>query len=203
MTKKLSNKNRLIRIITVIALWFAVWFLSQGVFIVSDTPLANWLMHGSSQDNFIHATLWIVGVMVIGAALWHKFVRNYSFLKVRSPRLLAAYLLPLVLFIVMLIRPLPFGINPFVYTASMIATCFWQDLLTFGFLQTSLEKLVNPKLAAALTAASFFVGHLYFEFSWLALAYMAGFAIFAYARYRTKSIYLTNALHLAFLLVAF
>jgi membrane protease YdiL (CAAX protease family) len=83
----------------------------------------------------------------------------------------------------------------------MIVSAFVQDIGTFGFLQTYIEKQVHRSIAAVIVAISFFIAHFQYGLAYATLFYIAGFFLFAFLRYKTRSLYATNVLHLSFLLL--
>lgn len=189
-------------VIVAIALWFVFWLLSQYLFF-GEWPswLASFMQDTSAEQQFIYLTLWISLVAIIGVTIWHKTFRDYSFLNL-SGRTYLAYIVPIALLIWLLLQPLHFGVSAPIYATGAIVSVFWQDLLTFGFLYTYLDSQVNSKLATVITAAVFFAGHLFTTLTLPELiAYGLGFLVFAYLRYKTQSIYLTNVLHLSFILL--
>jgi membrane protease YdiL (CAAX protease family) len=202
-----NTQNRLTvrtmrNILVAVFLWGLFWMASQYLFI-GETPmwLENLVRDVSTEQRFVYLTLWISGIAVVGIALWHRWVQQYGFL--RAPRrLYLAYILPVILVVWLLFEPEQFGVSSPIYTTGIVLTTMWQDLVTFGFLQTYLEKQVSPKVAMLITAVVFFVGHTPYGMPLAMLvAYGLGFLVFAYLRYKTKSVYLTNVLHLSFVLI--
>lgn len=211
MTKKTqsipSNRTpfrRFRNVVLAISLWWIFWLLTQYLFIGGLPDWVDPLLDGdSSQQRFIYTFAWIVFVAVVCLVLWHGTVRDYSFFK--APRkLLLAYLLPLGIAVWLLLRqPLVFGIATPIFVGGMVIGTVWQDVLTFGFLYTLLDKQIGSRLAAVLTTVMFFLGHFLFVSALPVevLLYAIGFSAFTFLRYRTHSIYLTNALHLSYLLL--
>lgn len=208
MTKNKKDKFKLSptnikKSIIAIPAWLLVWLSTQALFFFDIPLLSDYLSRLTLQQSFIVLTLWISIIASIVSLLWYKLYHNFSFLKAPAVIYLA-YIIPLILVVKDLLQPQIFGINPFIWVLAMIITTFIQDILTFGYLQTYLEKQINLKPAAIATALIFYIGHFIGIGSidiTTALIYAFGFAIFAFLRYRSHSIYLTNALHLSFLLL--
>lgn len=99
---------------------------------------------------------------------------------------------------------LPIGL----FVTMLVVTTYWQDSLTFGYLQGALEAKFTRSKAAMIVAISFFAGHaIFIPFAPNALQavlqmplIVAAAAVLSVSRLATRSIYLSNAIHLAYLL---
>lgn len=203
-----THANRLpvwLYVMLAITAWYAVWMSTQALF-MTDVPVLTALIASSPDIAVRFATLsaWIIGTGIIATLLWAKWSGgDFSFLRIKRPMVLMLAYLPIaiVAVIVMLTRS-PFGVPGWLWISCLVATTFYQDILTFGFLQTALEKRVRPIVAALLTALVFFSGHFWLIGNMPTLAtagmYMVAFPIFALLRYKTKTIYATNLIHTAF-----
>lgn len=198
--KEKINKNIFLRILISLTLWSLFWFLGQALFFYNNLPFQNL----DSNAIFFVITIWILFLAIIALFLWKWKFNDFSFLQVKNRKILWFYSLPVILTLIFLIKGLPVGINRFAYVFAMVTTTFLaQDMLTFGFLQTYLEKLITPFCAFILTSLVFFIAHLTFDFSFFTLIFAFGALLFGYLRYKTKNIYLLNILHTAFLLLPF
>lgn len=200
-TKKTSFQKRIIAVVFAIILWFVWWFTSQALFIINIPVLTNFLTHGvTATQSFINITLFLLVPMFFAFVLYHKYVRDYQFLRANKYVWLL-YIIPLILFIRLLTLHDVFGVPSWIYGLGMIVSASVQDIGTFGFLQTYVEKKVYRSVAAVIVAVSFFIAHFQYGLAYAALFYIAGFFIFAFLRYKTRSLYATNVLHLSFLLL--
>lgn len=193
-------------IVCIIAWWF-IWILTQALFI-TDVPLLSDFL-GRSQNiavNFAIYTAWICATGLIATFLWSRWSNgDFSFLKAPRWRWVVIGYVPIfIAAIIIIVTRSPFGIPGWLWAPSLLVTTFYQDFLTFGLLQTALEKRLRPLTAALLTAFVFFTGHF-----WLVgnapsfldpqvYLFAVGFPIFALLRYKTKTIYATNMIHSAF-----
>lgn len=158
-----------------------------------------------SSKLFIYATVWILFVATITTLVWNKLRADWSFLHKPRKYQIALYLVPIVLVVKDLTMPSIFGVNSSLYVVAIVVSVMWQDVLTFGFLQTYLEKKTTPVIVMFLVAASFWVGHIVFQLHsinlFVFLLYALAFLLLSFLRFKTKNIYLTNILHLTFLLL--
>lgn len=192
-------------VILAVAAWCAAWMSTQALF-MTDVPVLTALLTSSPSATIRFAALsaWIIGTGVIVTLLWAKWSGgDLSFLKIKRPKLLLLCYLPIAIAaIVVIVTRSPFGIPGWLWTLCLVATTFYQDILTFGFLQTALEKRLKPIVAALLTALVFFSGHFWLVDNLPTLAnaglYMIAFPIFALLRYKTRTIYPANIIHTAF-----
>lgn len=200
--KKLT-KQKIKKTIVAIGLWSVFWFGAQGMYVLPFSPLNNLNLNLSPDLSFLFYTLWILSVAGIGLILWKKTINDFSFLKVKNKKVLFLYIVPIIIAIVLLIRGNGFNdINRPLYVAAIASSTFIaQDMLTFGFLQTYLEKILSKNVAAIITFVTFFTAHLAFQWSMGALIVLLGAIVFSYLRYRTKNIYLLDIIHISFLLL--
>lgn len=196
---KKNKKN--IKIILALVIWLLYWFAASQKGICSILPDM-----GSVNNIFIvynTVLIFLAAVVVLG---WKIKINNFNFLKIKNKKILWFYLIPFVLAIRTLFSGEQFGINSIVWTLGIIISTFLaQDIVTFGFLQTYLEKLVKPFMAFLLTSSIFFFGHLIISNDlnnfFMITVTLAGSFIFGFLRYKTKSIYPGNIIHVAFLLI--
>jgi len=199
MTKK-HKKNNIIKILLAIFIWSIFWFSGQGVFFINYLSLENI----DSNMVFIYFTFWLLFVAIVGIIIWRLKINDFSFLRIKNKKILWLYLVPILFAVVILINGAPVDINRYYYVFAMTTTTFLaQDMLTFGFLQTYLEKHTKPSYAAMITTLVFFIAHLTFDLSIFTLIYASGIILFGYLRYKTKNIYLLNIIHMSFLLLPF
>lgn len=187
--------------------WWVIWISTQALFIINVPLLSDFLLRSeNTTTNFAILTAWICITGLIATFLWSRWSNsNFSFLK--TPRwrwIVIGYLPILIATIIITVAREPFGIPGWLWAPSLLVTTFYQDILTFGFLQTAIEKRLRPSTAALLTAFVFFAGHF-----WLVgnapsfldpqvYLFAIGFPVIALLRYKTKTIYATNMLHSAF-----
>lgn len=201
ITKKFSSKKRYLLVCVAICLWFLWWFLSQALFIINVPILTDLLTGGvTPAQSFINITLFLLVPTFFAFLVFHKFVNDYRFLRTNRYVLLL-YIIPLILFMRLLTVGDIYGVPAFVYGLGMIISAAVQDIGTFGFLQTFVEKHIPRILAAIVVAIAFFIAHFQYGMAYEELFYFSGFLLFALLRYKTKSIYVTNVLHLSFLLL--
>lgn len=148
----------------------------------------------------IYSAVWILSLLTAWF-VYHKSVRDYNFLKTKK-WILVLYLLPIAAAINLYIHnPTEiYGANTIIYLLAMLISVGYQDILTFGFLQTILEKRTARIIAALATALVFYIGHLNFGFDLLSLIHILGYVVFVFARYKTSAIYVTNVIHLTYIL---
>ncbi len=204
-----SPMNKTVKIIIAIFVWLCAWMLSDIT--LGTTVIERLLPHFdqySANVRFGIYSFWLLIICAIISITWFKKIKEASFLKIKNKAWLLLYIIPITFIVIIAIHgnQQSGNVNQWNWTISIIlSTFFAQDLVTFGFLQTYLEKQLKPFHAALLTAAVFFVGHLIgqFQFDVLTLIYFLGFILFAIIRYKTKNIYIVNVLHLSFLLLPF
>lgn len=170
-----------------------------------DVPiLSDSLLTSDPQANFISLTLWIVAINLIVLAVYHWLERDYSFLKIKDKWDILAYIIPLALIIALFAtKNTAFNVSIPIYVVAMIITNFCQDLLTNGFMQTSLSKKIGSVLAAIVTCIVFYLGHFMITetFTPMGGIMVIGFILFSWLRYKRGNIYLVNVLHLSWSLV--
>ncbi|NTW62021.1 hypothetical protein HGB25_01245 [Candidatus Saccharibacteria bacterium] len=199
--KKLT-KQKIKKVVIAVGLWCVFWFGAQAIYLIPISPLNT--LELPPNLNFLLYTIWILCVSCAGVFIWKKKVNDFSFLKVKNKKILYLYIMPIIMAIIFLIRGNGIDINRPLYIVAIASTTFIaQDMLTFGFLQTYLEKIISRKTAAMITCIAFFTAHLTFGWSLLTLTFLLGGALFSYLRYRTKNIYLLDIIHISFLLLPF
>ena len=202
MVKK--NKNKIIiKIIIAILLWSIFWFSGQALFFINlDLPFLNFVQNFDKNIIMLVYTLWVLFVSLIALIIYRWKINDFSFLKIKNKKILWLYIIPLVFAIIIIINGSPFGYNRYLNVFAMTTTTFLaQDVLTFGFLQTYLEKLINPIYAFFVTSTVFFSAHLAYDLSYYTLILVFGALLFGFLRYKTKNIDLLNIIHTSFLLI--
>jgi len=195
-----KSRRNLIAVIAAILIWVAYWFGIQSLYFPIFSNVLN--LHVSLDFLFAIYSLCITIAALIITVIWCVNVKDFSFLKLKKKRILYLYILPVVLTILLLRFGDGVGINSFLYAISMWSTtALAQDLVTFRFLQTFLEKRVNRKLVAIITGTVFFSGHLILGLGINTIFYAIGSILFSYLRYKTKNIYLLDVIHISFLLI--
>lgn len=193
--------------ILAIALWFTVWSASQALFMSADQysgtlHLAESLFQNTTLSfQFGALSLWSILLAAIAIVIWKYTVNDFSFLKPLNKKILLLYLIPVSFALYQLTKTSVFGVDSTVWVFGIIGTTFLlQDFLTFGLLQTYVSKKIGPFYALFVVGAVFFIAHMSFDMSVNTLLLLLGSFSFAYARYKTSSIYLGNVIHLSALL---
>lgn len=193
--------RRLAYIITACFAWSFVWLITQSLFMtrvpfLSDMLVGNAMPYGSVED-FVKIICWCAAVVAVATLVWAKWSKNdFRFLQ---PKwwVLISYVGLLAPAILLATESDILGMPGWLQVVCMIVGTAMQILLTFGFLQTALERWSGKLVAAGLTAALFALGH----FVWIGsfdLVIAVGAAVFAFARMKTDTVYLTHTLHLGF-----
>ncbi len=188
-------KNKSLKVTLALIIWLIFWVAPYKIFdFLPDMAGRN--------EIFITYTLLGLVLPVIALIVWKNKFNNFFFLKIKDKRILWLYIMPIIFIIRALCSATQFGINSVVWTSGIITSTFLtQDLMTFGFLQTYLEKLVKPFIAFLLTSSLFFIGHIFTNgISTGLLIVLVGSLVFGFLRYKTKNIYLLNIIHTSFLL---
>lgn len=180
--------------------WLLVWSLTHGFF-MNDQLMG--LLPGNSNQKYLVASTYISGIILISMFILPEIRKK----NLPKSKLIYLYLIPLLLIIA-----LPFhyslALNPLVYITMITISCFWQDYLTFGIYQTKLIHKYNKLTVVPIVAIFFFMGHFVFYldslseqtlFGWIMIA-VAGLVLAA-ARYKSGNIYISNVIHLSFLLL--
>lgn len=215
MAKKSKNSPRKIPtplyIIACIAMWWLVWISTQALFMINIPFLSDFLSRSENTATiFAIYTVWLCAIGTIVTLLWSRWAgRDFSFLRARKWHwIVLGYLPVLAIAAFIMATPFIFDIPGWLWAPSLLATTFFQDILTFGFLQTALARRTPPLFAAFLTAAVFFAGHFWLVGQPASFAdpqvylFAIGFPIMALLRWKTKTIYATNVLHSAFHMVS-
>lgn len=196
--------NKTLKIVLVIIGWLLIWTVGRLFyyfnFITRILPfLKDWASY-----KYIFFAGWLILAGVIIFLVWRKKKQSFYFLRLNNKTWLFFYLIPLSQFIYWCWRNnTPLGLSGWFYGFIIVITTIAQDLFTYGFLQTLLEKLIKPWPAAILTVLTFFLGHFYFQINLLTLIFIIGFFGFAILRLKYRSIYALNILHLIFSLLPF
>lgn len=198
--KTVERKEKIVKTILAVSVWFLFWFANEGIFLLSRHDVINLDFIGSASWKFFFITLWAVLFFGVAFFIWSIKIKNWLFLKC-SKKVFILYLIPFVLLIKVLISGETFGVLPILYVLGIIFNSLLQDILTFGFLQTYLEKVLNTKAAFLIVVVAFYIAHLDFSFSVGSLFLVAGYILFGYLRFRFKHIYFTNVVHLSYLLL--
>ena len=194
-----KSRRNLIAVIAAVLIWFAYWFGIQNLYFPILGNVLN--LHVSQDFLFAIYSLCITIVALFVTVIWCVTVKDFSFLKLKKKKILYLYMLPVVLTILILIFGDGVGVNSFLFAIFMWSTtALAQDLVTFGFLQTFIEKRVNRKLAAIITGTVFFLGHIIFGMGIITIFHAIGSILFSYLRYKTKNIYILDVIHISFLL---
>jgi len=199
--KALKRKiDKLRPYLSAILVWFAVWTVTQGLFINTA-----WLSLFSSDavTAVVWVTIYFIAVMVIAAIIFRKQLHMIF----PRQRYIWLYLLVVVAMVYVLATRDTVGVLPVpVYLFMIVTTVFWQDILTFGALQAKIERL-NPRYGWLIVVLVFWLGHVVFDLPGIAtnslgalLVLIAAFS-FAWLRKITKSFYVGNVLHLLSYLV--
>ena len=200
----LTIKNILASLI-IICLWWAFWLSGQALFMVDIPIFSDWLIGSGQQTNFIVLTTWTAVVCLIAFAVYHWLQRDYSFLRAKNKWDVLAYIVPLVLMVALIATTSEvFGVPVLIYICGMIVSVFCQDLLTTGFMQTSLSHKIGPILAAVVTCVVFYFGHFMITetLTIMGVITVIGFVLFSFLRYKRGNIYLVNVVHLSYSLLA-
>lgn len=181
--------------LSAVAVWFILWTLTQGFFINSD-----WLglFSGDPTTAVFLASLYCLVVMLIIGVIFRKHLTAIF----PRQRFIWLYILIVPAIAYMLAVHPTVGILPTpIYLFMIVVTVFWQDVLTFGVLQTRLEN-ASPRYAWLIVAVVFWLGHIIFDLSGVVadpsgalLVLVAAFG-FAWLRKITGSFYLSNVLHI-------
>lgn len=192
----MTPKKPFVHVITAVLAWLVLWCLTQGLF------MSEFLQKLYIDINLIYllATAWVAMVACISVSVLPHYRKKI----LPKSKLLWLYSIPAVLLILLPSHyQLPLALP--VYILMITITVFWQDYLTFGLLQTRLEKILTKNIAAPTTALLFMFGHLVFYLNSLLdpqfiLLGIAGF-VFAFSRRYMGNIYIANILHLCFYLI--
>lgn len=188
------------RYLLALLMWFIVWTLTQGFFINTD-----WLdlFANDSTTAVIRATIYFIVVMVTLGVVFRKQLPAIF----PKQKYLWLYALVVLTIIYMLATHHTIGILPTpTYLFMIVVTVSWQDILTFGALQTKLEHL-SARYGWLIVAAVFWYGHVVFDLSstfadpFGALLLLVAAFGFAWLRKITGSFYVPNVLHLLFYMV--
>lgn len=199
-----ASKTR-IRVVSLVLLaWFVFWLPFQLIFIL-DVPYLDSLLSPDNlptHERLVRYSLVLAASAFLACLIYHRFVHIYKFFKTKK-WIFLLYLLPLAAMINLYINQPSeiFGVNTLLYILFMTLSVAYQDILTFGFLQTILEKNLGGLIAAIITGVVFYIGHLNFSLDVFSLIHMLGFIVFSFSRYLTGSIYIANIIHLTFVLM--
>jgi hypothetical protein len=183
-----------------IAVWFILWTSTQGFFI--NTAWLN-VFSSDPATAVLLASLYCLVIMLIVGVIFRK---HLSAIFPRQ-RFIWLYILivPAIAYM-LVVHPTVGVLSTPVYLFMIMITVFWQDVLTFGALQSRLER-INPKYAWLIVAVVFWLGHIVFDLSGVVadpsgtlLVLVAAFS-FAWLRKVTGSFYLPNVLHLLFYMI--
>lgn len=136
---------KLLKVILAVVVWFIFWFGAQSLYLIP-----NLFSNIDPTPNVFFAiySSWIIFVSMVAVLIWKFTLKKFGFLKITNKKWLLLYIIPSILSVILIINGKNFGINRYLYTSAIFVTTFLgQDLLTFGFLQTYLEKLTNSKTA--------------------------------------------------------
>lgn len=183
-------------IFTVVISWFAIWVLTQGLFISEVLKNLPW----NVDISYMIATIWVLAVTAAVLVVLPKYRKT----SLPRSKLLWLYIVPITALIFL---PLHYALSLDikVYIPMILITVFWQDYVTFGILQPMLGERLSPNRAAIMTSIVFTFGHVLFSLNnildpQLLLVAIAGF-VFAFSTKRTDNIYIANIIHMIVYLV--
>ncbi|MFA5069933.1 MAG: CPBP family glutamic-type intramembrane protease [Patescibacteria group bacterium] len=193
-----------LKIIAVIAAWLLIWTIGRLFYYFNFITRIFPFLEGDEDYKYLFFCGWLILAGVIVVFFWRKKGLPFYFLNLKNKVWLFFYLIPLSQLIYWFYQNnSPFGLAGWLYGFLILITTMAQDLFTFGFLQTGLEKLTKPWLAALLVVITFYLGHFYFQASFLTLIFFVGFSGFAWLRAKYRSIYAINIIHLIFSLLPY
>lgn len=196
--------NKILKILVGVALWFFIWTIARFLFYFHNITCVLPFLKSLVDYKYLFFAGWLVFCAIIVFAVWGKKGQSFSFFNIKNKFWLVFYLIPLGQYVYWIFQDkTPFGLAGWYYGLVLILATAGQDLLTFGFLEIYLERLIKPWPAALLTIFIFFLGHFYFQLSFLTLIFIAGFLGFAVLRKKTGSVYPVNILHLIFSLLPY
>lgn len=185
--------------------WFALWFLTPGM--LDPSPMRVFTANPDGQI-MLESLVTLIASAVILYLTRHKATALLGWHG--SQRWL--YLIPLALGLsVPLHYHITGGYAPYVYVLWMTLSVFWQQYITFGLLQSYLNKRLGRRVAPVLTVIMFYLGHIALlpQFRPTSLAGLGGSVfilglgtVFALLRNKTKSIRTNLLLHWAFYFIA-
>lgn len=191
-----------IKIVLVIIVWLFVWTIGRLFYYFNFITRLMPFLKDLENYRYLFFAGWLVFAGLVVFLVWQRKKMPFYFLKIKQKVWLLFYLIPLgQLGYWFFQESSPFGLAGGSYALIIIIATLAQDLFTFGFLQTLLENLVKPWLAALLTILTFFLGHFYFQLSFLTLIFIVGFFGFAFLRLKYRNIYALNVIHLIFSLL--
>ncbi|MFH1367293.1 MAG: CPBP family glutamic-type intramembrane protease [Patescibacteria group bacterium] len=194
--------KKALKIIEAVAIWFFIWTIARFLFYFYNITRAFPFLKNLVEYKYLFFAGWLVLAGIIVFIIWSKKNQSFSFFRLKNKIWLVFYLIPLGQYVYWIFQSeTPFSLAGWYYGLVLILATSGQDLLTFGFLETYLEKLIKPWPAAFLTILVFFLGHFYFQWSFLILIFIAGFAGFAVLRKKMGSVYPINIIHLIFSLL--
>ncbi len=181
--------------------WLAIWSLTQGLF-MSDFWLFDKV--GIASQYYVLAAGIVTAIAIALGWLMAHHLKLISKIFPKNKWLIAYIVVPIVLGIYVFHH----GGSPqtFALAALLILSIFWQDFLTFGILQ-QIVTAYTKKLGWFIVAVVFWIGHVIFYLpafgenviSWL--MFFAAAVLLAFLTSKTKSFYLTDVLHIAFILL--
>lgn len=204
----MSKTKTLIFVVICFHCWLVVWLLTFGLFSIYIPFITPLLEKMEPTKCFLTLLVWILFIALVSTLFWSRWSKNdFNFLKVKKPIwIILSYLPVITLTLIVASKPKVFEINGTIYALGMLILNPIQDLLTFGYLQTALNKhLRSHTTAAIITACTFFIGHIIFNLSAGVGAYVfytAAFLLFALLRDFTNNIYAIICIHLYYALIA-
>lgn len=189
----MNSKHVISKTILAIFVWSFFWFFGQ-ILMKIDLPFIAEI--DNVNIGFLIFSIWNLLVTAIAFVIWRVKFNDFKFLKIKDKRVLFLYIVPIVLAILAFIDSSRYGVNSYLWVFGLVATTFLaQDMLTFGFLQTYLGKIMKPVYAFLITSSAFFLAHLAYNFSAMTLILLSGAFLFGFLRYKTKNIYIINIIH--------
>lgn len=196
--------KKALKILAGVALWFFIWTAARFLFYFNNITRVLPFLKSLIDYKYLFFGGWLVFCAIIVFVVWGKKSQSFSFLRIKNKFWLMLYLIPLGQYVYWIFQSkTPFGLAGWLYGLIFILATSGQDILTFGFLETYLEKIIKPWPAAFMTVLVFFLGHFYFKLSFLTLIFIVGFAGFAILRKKTESVYPVNIIHLIFSLLPY
>lgn len=206
-TTTTAKPSPLRELMLMIMVWVLGWSIVPGVGV---TPIGKWLFPGDAVKQIM------VGIIASGLLLVPLILTQRSINRELVKRHWSAYLFVLVL-LALAVLPLRtggldgviFDLPAWAYVLMAVVNVFMQQYLTFGLLQSYIQRVVaSPVWTVIATGLTFYAVHavmLPHKFApthWLAaLAILAMGVACAALRQKTGTIYITLALHWTFYFV--
>ncbi|MFA6908937.1 MAG: CPBP family intramembrane glutamic endopeptidase [Patescibacteria group bacterium] len=196
-----STKRQYV-ILCLVAAWFVFWIASNAYPWVSSSM--NILQGADVDVRFGALTLWILIISAVTFFVWGHFLKKKDFFAIRPAWSLFFLVFPVYGLLYYAFRNTSLNnVNGLLYGCGVIISVVLQQIVTFGLLQSSLEKVLTLKNAAIVTGCAFFIGHLIYGISFLTIIFAVAAIVFSWLRYRYRSILPGSIIHLIFSLLPF